>query len=112
MAAWHRSAQAEIGTGGVVSAEILALQMQALCDLFALSRIQSDLLFRNDDYVARDKAKAIQKLVEALCKEVRGVAVPLVDSFGIPDFILRSPIGRSASSKDPYVDYLSSIGWA
>ncbi len=56
--------------------------MQALCDLFALSRIQSDLLFRNDDYVAGEKAKAIQKLTEGLCKELRNVAVPLVSPFG------------------------------
>ena len=52
--------------------------MQALCDLFALSRIHADLIFRNDDYVAGEKAKAIQKLIEGLCKELRNVAVPLV----------------------------------
>ena len=34
-----------------------------------------------------------------------------VDAFAIPDYILRSPIGRQASSKDPYSDYLQSIGW-
>ena len=49
-----------------------------MCDLFALTRIQSDIIFRNDDYVAGEKAKAIQKLVESLCKELRNVAVPLV----------------------------------
>ena len=54
------------------------LSLQALADLFALSRIQADLLFRNDDYVAGEKAKAIQKLIESLCKELRNVAVPLV----------------------------------
>ena len=52
--------------------------MQAMCDLFALTRIHSDLMFRNDDYVAGEKAKAIQKLIEALCKELRNIAVPLV----------------------------------
>lgn len=52
--------------------------MQALCDVFALSKIHSDLMFRNDDYVAGEKAKAIQKLIESLCKELRNVAVPLV----------------------------------
>lgn len=39
------------------------------------------------------QAKAIQRLIEALCSELRGVAVPLVDSFAIPDHILRAPIG-------------------
>ena len=37
------------------------------------------------------QAKAIQRLIEALCSELRGVAVPLVDSFAIPDHILRAP---------------------
>lgn len=42
---------------------------------------------------APPQAKAIYRLIEALCGEVRGVAVPLVDAFAIPDHILRSPIG-------------------
>ena len=39
------------------------------------------------------QAKAIQRLIAALCSELRGVAVPLVDAFAIPDHILRAPIG-------------------
>ena len=54
------------------------VSLQAMCDLFALGRIQSDTIFRNDDYVAAEKSKAIQKLIESLCKELRQVAVPLV----------------------------------
>ena len=42
------------------------------------------------------QAKAIQRLVEGLCSELRGVAVPLVDAFAIPDHILRAPIGLSS----------------
>lgn len=33
-------------------------------------------------------------LIRELCKEVRKQAVPLVDAFNIPDFILNSPLGR------------------
>lgn len=44
--------------------------------------------------------------------ELRGIAVPLVDVFAIPDHILRAPIGlKAASSKDPYGSYLKSVGW-
>lgn len=44
--------------------------------------------------------------------ELRGVAVPLVDAFAIPDHILRAPIGlASASSKNPYASYLQAIGF-
>ena len=61
-----------------VSSKVKAVPLQAMCDLFALGRIQSDIIFRNDDYVAAEKAKAIQKLIENLAKELRLVAVPLV----------------------------------
>ena len=61
-----------------VSSKARAISLQAMCDLFALGRIQSDIIFRNDDYVAAEKAKAIQKLIENLAKELRLVAVPLV----------------------------------
>ena len=40
--------------------------------------------------------------------ELRGVAVPLVDAFAIPDHILRAPIGMM---NDPYAAYLKAIGW-
>jgi hypothetical protein len=63
--------------------------LKALADLFALDRIYSDTMFRNDDYIAPEKAKAIHRLIQALCGELRGVAVPLVDAFAIPDHILR-----------------------
>lgn len=85
--------------------------MQAMADLFALQRIQQDILFRNDDYVAPEKAKAIKRMIEKLCSELRGVCCPLVDAFAIPDFILRAPIGLSTAAKDPYAAYLQSIGW-
>ena len=85
--------------------------LQAMADIFALNCIQSDVLWRNDDYIAAEKVKAIMRLMEDLCRELRGVAVPLVDAFAIPDHILRSPIGRSSYTRDPYAEYLRSIGW-
>ncbi|KAL3157409.1 hypothetical protein ABBQ32_011884 [Trebouxia sp. C0010 RCD-2024] len=85
--------------------------IKAMADLFALQRIHQDILFRNDDYVAPEKAKAIKRMIEKLCGELRGVCCPLVDAFAIPDFILRAPIGLSTAAKDPYAAYLQSIGW-
>ena len=85
--------------------------VQAMADLFALQRIHQDIMFRNDDYVAPEKAKAIKRMIEKLCLELRGVCCPLVDAFAIPDFILRAPIGLSTAAQDPYSAYLQSIGW-
>jgi len=90
----------------------LMLSLVLKADLFALERIHADVLFRNEDYVAPEKEKAIRKMIEHLCAELRAVAVPLVDSFGIPDEILRAPIGLSgASGAEPYDAYLSSVGF-
>ena len=86
--------------------------LKAMADLFALERIHNDIMFRNEDYIAPEKEKAIRKLIEHLCGEIRDVAVPLVDSFGIPDHILRAPIGLSSMGGfDPYGAYLRSIGF-
>ena len=86
--------------------------LKAMADLFALERIHADVLFRNIDYIAPEKEKAIRKMIEHLCAELRGVAVPLVDSFGIPDHILRAPIGLSSiGGFDPYGEYLKSAGF-
>ena len=55
-----------------------------MADVFALQRIHADVLFRNDDYVAAEKAKAIGRLLEHLRRELREVALPLVDAWNIP----------------------------
>jgi acyl-CoA oxidase len=57
------------------------------------------------------QAKAIYRLIGSLCGELRGVAVPLVDAFAIPDHILRAPIGLSTAGVDPYSEYLAAAGF-
>jgi hypothetical protein len=47
------------------------LELQAMADLFALKCIYEEALFRNDDYVSPEKAKAIARMIEELCLEVR-----------------------------------------
>jgi acyl-CoA oxidase len=83
--------------------------VQVMAEVFALQRIQADVMFRSDDYVAAEKVKAINRLLERLRLEMRAQAVPLVDAFNIPDHILRAPIGLS--HQDPYDHYLEGAGW-
>lgn len=89
--------------------------LRNLCDLYCLSRIWDDIgRFSMEDYVAPSKARAIQKLVIKLCAEVRQDALLLVDSFGIPDHILRAPIalqGNVNSAPDYYDAYLRAVGF-
>lgn len=58
------------------------------------------------------QAKAIQRLIVQLCSELRGVALPLVSAFGVPDHILRAPIGLGVhSGVDIYKEYLAAVGF-
>jgi acyl-CoA oxidase len=67
--------------------------LDRLCDLYALHRIENDRgWFLEHGYLEGSKTKAIRDLVNKLCAEIRRQAVPLVDSFGIPDAILAAPI--------------------
>ena len=76
-----------------------------------MERIWNDIgSWRNEDYVAPNKAKAIRNLVSQLYVEVRQLALPLIDSFGIPDEILRAPIGLSTEDS-LYEQYLNAIGF-
>lgn len=83
--------------------------LKMVCDLYALERIWKDIgTYRNEDYVAPNKAKAIHRQVEYLCFEVRGRAKELVDGFGIPDELLRAPIGLQSGQ---YSEYATYVGW-
>lgn len=70
---------------------------------------------RNDEYIAPSKAKAISRLVVTLCSELRGVALPLVNAFAIPDHILRAPIGLGGvpgtTGPDIYREYVAAAGF-
>ncbi|KAL9655566.1 hypothetical protein ABK040_002233 [Willaertia magna] len=75
-----------------------------LCtDLFALDCMQKNI---GDflDLIKKNKYAAIQQMVELLCEELRVHAVSLVDSFGVPDFILDAPI-----AKRDHGNYISHI---
>ena len=71
----------------------LAEVLSTLCDLYALHRIEADRgWFLEHNYLEARKAKAIRDLVNRLCGEVRAQALPLIESFGIPDKLLAAPI--------------------
>ncbi|MEQ8904117.1 acyl-CoA dehydrogenase [Ekhidna sp.] len=64
-----------------------------LCQLFALSQIEKNKgWYLEHDYMTGSKTKAIRKMVNQLCWEVRQDAVALVDAFNIPDNCLSALI--------------------
>jgi acyl-CoA oxidase len=66
--------------------------LSLLCDLHALSVIEADRAwFMEHGRLTVVRSKAISREVNRLCRRVRPVAVPLVDAFGVPAQMLRSP---------------------
>ncbi|MBA4849539.1 acyl-CoA dehydrogenase [Emticicia sp. BO119] len=64
-----------------------------LKQLFALSQIEKNKgWYLEEGYMEAPKTKAIRKLVNQLCWEIRTDAVPLVEAFDIPDSCLAAPI--------------------
>jgi len=71
----------------------LKTALKKLCDLYALHTIESHKgWFLEVDYMAGSKTKAIRRLVDDLCGEVRKDALCYVEGFGIPDDLLGAPI--------------------
>lgn len=67
--------------------------LQKLCALFALSQIEKNKgWYLEQGYMEGVKTKAIRKLMNQLCWEIRQDAVPLVNAFNIPDACLAAPI--------------------
>ncbi len=69
--------------------------LRKLCNLFALSQIEKNKgWYLEQGYMEGAKTKAIRKLMNQLCWEIRQDAVPLVDAFRIPDSCL-GPIAEN-----------------
>jgi len=65
--------------------------LRTLAQLFALERLTADRAwFLESGYLEPAKSRAIRSEVNALLDEVRPLAVPLVEGFGIPDEVLRA----------------------
>lgn len=83
--------------------------LKLVCDLYALDRIWQDIgTYRNVDYVAPNKAKAIHKLAQYLSFQVRNIAGELVDAFDLPDAVTRAPI---AMKSEAYAQYTQVVGF-
>jgi alkylation response protein AidB-like acyl-CoA dehydrogenase len=68
--------------------------LDKLCVALALTRVQAEsALFLEFGYLTGAQAALCRKAILHICKEVRKDAVPLVDAFNFPDFILKSPLG-------------------
>lgn len=78
---------------GTIEDEGVRTILTRLKQLFALSQIEKNKgWYLEEGYMEAVKTKAIRKLVNQLCWEIRTDAVPLVESFGIPDACLAAPI--------------------
>lgn len=76
-----------------VQSQPLKLALKRLCDLFALSLIESNKgWYLEHGALTSLKSRAVARQVDKLCWEVRQEAVQLVDAFGIPDSCLAAPI--------------------
>lgn len=74
--------------------ESLKSVLNLVCDLYVLHNVESDKgFFQEHGRLSAPRCKAITREVNRLCNEVRGCAGGLVDAFGIPDAVLRAPIG-------------------
>ena len=63
-----------------------------LCDVFALSCIEADRgWFMEHGRLSSPRSKAISREINSLCRKLRPLAVDLVDAFGVPEEMLRSP---------------------
>jgi acyl-CoA oxidase len=77
----------------VVKDQPLKKALKSLCDLFALSQIELNKGWFLENGVLRPgKSRAITRLIDEICLQIRPDAVYYVDAFGIPDSCLAAPI--------------------
>ncbi|RIA93753.1 hypothetical protein C1645_690450 [Glomus cerebriforme] len=82
--------------------------LNKLGNLWAIHLIHDSLgLFLEEGYFNGEQAKMIKKCYLKLCKEIRKECIPLVDSWGFPDFILKAPLGKYDG--DVYPAFLNTI---
>jgi acyl-CoA oxidase len=63
-----------------------------LCDLHALTTIEADRAwFMEHGRLTSSRSKAISREINSLCRKIRPLARDLVDAFGVPEEMLRSP---------------------
>lgn len=69
--------------------------LSKLAQLFALHKMEENKAwYLENHYFETSKSKAIRKMVNQLCWEIRPDAVALVDAFAIPESCLAAPIAK------------------
>jgi len=67
--------------------------LRKIRSLYALHTIEKHAAwYMEQDYIASVKSKAIRKMVDQLCLELRPDASALTDAFGIPNHLIAAPI--------------------
>jgi acyl-CoA oxidase len=70
----------------------LKVALNLLCDLYALSTVERDRAwFMEHGRLTSARSKAITREVNELCRQIRPLAVDLVDAYAVPPELLRSP---------------------
>jgi len=76
-----------------VTDQSLRIALKRLCDLFALSQMEINRAwFLENGALRAVTSRAITRMVDELCLQIRQDAVHYVDAFGIPDSCLAAPI--------------------
>jgi acyl-CoA oxidase len=82
-----------------ISDEKCQVVLRKLYNLYALSQLEKNKSwYLEQSYMEGVKTKAIRKLFNQLCWDIRTEAVPLVDAFAIPDSCLAAPIALNNRS--------------
>ncbi|MEM6317681.1 MAG: acyl-CoA dehydrogenase, partial [Bacteroidota bacterium] len=67
--------------------------LRSLCQLYALHTIEGHKgWYLENGYMDGVKTKAIRRMIDSLCKDIRADAKDLVNAYGIPDTLLAAPI--------------------
>jgi acyl-CoA oxidase len=74
--------------------------LKQMCDLFALTEIEREKgFFQEHGRLSGPRCKAVSRQVGELCDRVRAQAGAYVDAFGIPDAVMRAPIGLAGEDR-------------
>ncbi|KAK8854478.1 hypothetical protein IAR55_003216 [Kwoniella newhampshirensis] len=82
--------------------------LKTVARLYGLWQIEEQQgYFLKYGYFTAQQIDKVQDNVDKLCAEVRGVAIPLVDSFALSDHIINSPLGKWDGSV--YESYFAQV---
>ncbi|WWC63687.1 uncharacterized protein I303_106292 [Kwoniella dejecticola CBS 10117] len=82
--------------------------LKTVASLYGLWQIEEQQgYFLKYGYYNAEQIDKVQESVDALCAEVRGVAIPLIDSFALSDHIINSPLGKWDGSV--YESYFAQV---